>query len=90
MIDSIINGYLIMISCLANLTLINHLKDKEIGNTPPEKYLRGMQEQDEETLLRHFIPCDRDLWKLESYQVFLQERLNLIWEATAGLLDGLS
>lgn len=77
-----------LISCIANLTLIDPGINSEIGEDPPEKhipeYVKDVKVRDD-----HFIPGKPNLLKTENFERFLDERLKLIWKATKDLLKSL-
>lgn len=78
-----------MINCLANLTIIDPGINSEIGDQLPSNYL-PIYLKDEKVLDNHFIPKDRNLWKLENYERFLAVRIKLIWKEVKNLLEELS
>lgn len=45
------------------------------GDKPPEEWFRGKRE---EYLDLHLIPKDKELWKIENYEKFIEERNKLI------------
>jgi uncharacterized protein YutE (UPF0331/DUF86 family) len=75
------------INCLGNLTLIAPGINSEIGDTPPNEYLSKF---DEDVLRRHFVPPNRNLWKFERFEDFLEARLRLMWKESADLIEELS
>ena len=78
-----------LINCLANLTLVNPDINSEICDKLPAKYLPEYV-KDESVLAQHFIPRNRKLWNVGTYDEFLEARLALIWKATKELLKELS
>lgn len=73
------------INCIGNLTFIDPGVNSEIGDTPPEDYLkeyRGIFDQ-------HMIPDDPKLWRYDGYERFLEVRLRAIWKAASTMLDEL-
>ena len=75
------------INCLGNLTLIDPSINSEIGDTPPEEYLKDFKDPD--LLERHMIPGDPKLWKFENFEKFLEARLKRMWDKTSAMLDEL-
>lgn len=82
----------IMMNNLGNITFINKSTNSEIGDLPPHdddarRYYakeRGYISKiglSENTLMSHFIPLDRELWKLENYEEFLRKRIELMYSA---------
>jgi len=63
----------ILINNLANITFINKNINSEIEDSP-EEYLPNYIN----CLLKHFIPSDKNLWKLEQYSTFLEYRIRQI------------
>jgi hypothetical protein len=60
---------------IGNITLMNGEVNSEIGDNLPEEYLAKYHE----SILRlHFIPMRRDLWSIDSFEEFTEERANLI------------
>jgi len=80
----------IMINNLGNITFIHKSINSEIGDLPlhdddawryfdePQGYISKIG-LSEETLRSHFIPLDKELWKLENYEEFLRKRVELIY-----------
>jgi len=80
----------IMINNLGNITFIDKSINSEIGDLPlhdDDAWRYHAQEWgyiskiglSEDTLKSHFIPLDRELWKLENYEEFLRKRVELIY-----------
>jgi hypothetical protein len=76
------------INCLGNLALIDPAINSEIGDTPPEEYLKGYSKSG--VFAQHFIPDDPKLWKFDSYDRFLDSRLKLMWSAARTMLEELA
>lgn len=74
----------IKINNLGNITFINLQENTKIGARNPKEYLR---EYDEKVLEKHFIPLDRNLWDVENYDQFLEERIKLIYKAGKEFYD---
>lgn len=62
-------GCMRIIVALANRTILNSL---------PKDYLKDIEE---ERLRAQLIPTDRDLWELENYWDFIDERRKLLADA---------
>jgi hypothetical protein len=75
------------INCIGNLTLIDPSINSEIGDNPPQEYLKDFK--DPELLERHMIPGDPKLWKVDNYEKFLDARLKLIWNKASSMLEEL-
>jgi hypothetical protein len=67
---------------LANLALLTSKENGFAGKAGelPEKWLPGQVAQDPDFLDRHLIPNDTELWKLENFEKFIEERKALIRE----------
>lgn len=75
------------INCIGNLTLIDPSINSEIGDRPPEDYLKDFKDPD--LFERHMIPADHKLWKFENYEKFLDARLKLMWAKASSMLESL-
>ena len=71
---------------IANITLLTKQTNQEISDRAPEEYLAEIDDQDEELLRSHCIPRYRDLWKIENYERFLEERRRLMAQKTDQLI----
>ena len=60
--------------------------NRKISNTSPEEYLAKI---DEAKLEKQFVPLDKNLWKIENYEDFLQQRRKIIIEAINAYLKSL-
>jgi len=66
-----------LINNLSNVTFIHKDINSEIGEDPPENYMRKYID----SAKKHFIPTDDILWKLEQYHTFLEYRIKEIYRA---------
>jgi len=73
------------INCIGNLTFIDPAINSEIGDTPPEDYLKNVKDSD--LFERHMIPGDPKLWKFDNFEKFLDVRLKSMWAKTAAMLE---
>ncbi|MEW6688057.1 MAG: DUF262 domain-containing protein [Pseudomonadota bacterium] len=73
------------INCVGNLTFIDPGVNSEIGDTPPEDYLRDYTGIFDE----HMIPDNSKLWRFDEYERFLELRLKAVWKAASAMLDEL-
>jgi hypothetical protein len=68
-------------SGLGNITFISKSQHerlpKEIPDAEPSQYLPKFP-----TLQRHFIPAQKELWKLEKFEEFKQERIKEMYNVT--------
>ena len=55
----------------------------------PAEYLEEFIQKNPGAVETHWIPMDRNLWKIENYQDFLTARRELLAEAANNFLDGL-
>jgi len=67
-----------LIDDFANITVISSRANEKIGDELPSRYLKELYEKDPELLRRHFIPTDHELWNVDNYEKFLEERRKLI------------
>jgi len=74
-----------LIDDFANITVISSRANEKIGDELPSRYLKELYEKDPELLRRHFIPIDHELWNVDNYEKFLEERRKLILEAFQSL-----
>ena len=74
---------------IANMALISQETNGTLGFRPPEDYLREIDDADPTMLDAHFVPRDRNLWKMENYRVFLEKRRERITKAANALLESL-
>ena len=65
------------ISGLGNITLINKELNAEIGSASPEEYL----DKYVRSIDKHFIPDNRELWALDKFEEFKEERVKRLYEA---------
>jgi hypothetical protein len=69
---------------ISNLVFLAAKPNKTISASPPEEYLRKIPT---DRLKAQGIPIDRELWKLERFQEFLEARRELLAAAVNELLD---
>ena len=72
---------------IANLTFISQAKNGSIGSAAPWEYLPN--ETTREMRRAHFIPENRDLWKTENFDKFLDGRRRLLMQAMNSLIQSL-
>jgi hypothetical protein len=70
------------VNALANFCFLTKETNLTISDTIPEKYFRKVEENHHGTLASQWIPMDENLWKIENYLQFLQERQRLLAEET--------
>jgi hypothetical protein len=77
------------VNAVANFTFQTQETNLWIGKKLPEKYFRDIEEKHPGTLQTHWIPMDKDLWKVDRYCDFLKERRKLIAQAANNFLESL-
>lgn len=77
----------ISINHIGNLTIIDSGKNEELQDMLPEEYL---EEFESDVLQKHFIPLDKNLWKIDRYEDFIDLRINIIWESFSKFMESLS
>ena len=60
---------------IANITLLVQATNRNINNVEPEEYLKKIPQ---EILEEHLIPLDKELWRNERFEDFLEERRKLL------------
>lgn len=77
------------VNSLANFTFLTQDTNLKVSNRDPAEYLAEYAETQPGVLISHWIPMDRELWRLENYEAFLMERRRLLADAANSFLDGL-
>lgn len=77
------------INALANFTFLTKATNLKISAQLPEKYLEACEAKHPGVLASHWIPMDRELWKIENYREFLAERRKLLAQAANDFLSHL-
>jgi hypothetical protein len=67
----------IFISGLGNITFVSEETHKQLPDEEPSEYIPKYP-----PLLKHFIPEEKSLWKLENFERFKQARIEKIYMAT--------
>mgnify|MGYP001122433233 CR=1 FL=1 len=65
----------------ANITLISSGANESIGDRNPSDYLDELQSYDRMFLTKHFVPLEKNLWKVENYDAFLEARRERILQS---------
>lgn len=73
---------------VANITFLSQKKNVDIGNVSPWQYLNN--ETNKEMRKAHFIPEDKELWKPENFDKFLDRRRRMLAKAMNSLLKSLN
>lgn len=74
---------------LANLALITKGTNLRIGKRSPAEYLPRLEATNPGVLESQWIPSDPDLWVVDAYRDFLEERCRLLAKAAEDLVGGL-
>ncbi len=78
------------IDAIANIVLIRGDTNRRLTNTPPDVYLAEVDDRDGgKTLDAHCVPRDRNLWRMENYEGFLEKRRELMADRINHLLHNL-
>ena len=77
------------VNALANFTFLTQETNLMISDRAPEQYLEEIVRKQPGALESHWIPMDRNLWKIENYLGFLAARRELLAEAANLFLDSL-
>ena len=84
------NGYTrAEVNSIANFTFLTQDTNLKVSNRDPAEYLEGYAEKHPGAVESHWIPMDRELWKVENYPHFLAERRELLAQAGNEFLDSL-
>jgi hypothetical protein len=71
---------------LGNLTILFRSDNEHLSDDPPSS---SLVDRSQEELKNHFIPLDHDLWLIDNYERFCQERETLLAAGIAALLRSL-
>ncbi len=77
------------VNALANFTFLTQETNLLVSDRPPATYLEEFAQKHPGAIESHWIPMDRDLWKVENYQAFLEARRDLLAQAANAFLTGL-
>ena len=77
------------VHALANFTILTNDTNAAISDSLPEDYFPEYEAKHPGVLASHWIPMDRDLWKVENYRDFLAARRELLAKAANDFLDQL-
>ncbi|MCD8332096.1 MAG: DUF262 domain-containing protein [Oscillospiraceae bacterium] len=78
-----------MVNALANYVFLTQDTNLAISNRKPEDYFPEYRAKSPGAMDTHWIPSDPELWKLENYEKFLEERRILLAKAVNKILDSL-
>ncbi len=77
------------VNALANFTFLTQETNLYVTDRDPAEYLEEFIQKNPGAIETHWIPMDRNLWKVENYQDFLAARRELLAKAANEFLDGL-
>lgn len=77
------------VNALANFTFLTQETNLYVTDRDPAEYLEEFIQKNPGAVESHWIPMDRNLWKVENYQDFLAARRELLAKAANDFLDGL-
>ena len=78
-----------LINQVANRAFLTQKANQTISATPPDEYLPTIQSGHPGALQSQSIPMNQDLWKVERFREFLDDRCRLLASAMNEFLDGL-
>lgn len=83
-------GYAISeVNAIANFSFLTQECNLEVSDRDPSEYLEEIAERHPGVLESHWMPMDRELWKINRYLDFLDARRVLLAEAANRFLDSL-
>ncbi len=62
------------VNSLANFTFLTKATNLEVTNRDPREYIPHYEQRHAGAVESHWIPMDRELWRIENYREFLAER----------------
>ena len=77
------------INAVANFCFLTKNTNLQIGAQLPEEYFPKIEESHPGALASQWIPMDPELWRVENFNAFLEERRKLLAEAANGYLENL-
>lgn len=77
------------VNAIANFSFLTQEANLRISDKAPEDYMEWVEEKHPGALASHWIPMDRELWKLDRYMDFLEARRELLAEAANRFLNEL-
>lgn len=70
------------VNSVANFCLLTKDTNLAISNRLPEEYFPEIEARHAGALASQWIPMDRDLWRVENYQQFIEARMTLLADET--------
>jgi hypothetical protein len=84
------HGYeMSMVNALANFTFLTQETNLRVSDRDPAVYLEEFVARNPGVIESHWIPMDRELWKIENYPAFLEARRELLANAANEFLESL-
>jgi hypothetical protein len=77
------------VNAIANLTFLTQETNLLVSDRDPAEYLEAFAHKHPGAVASHWIPMDRDLWRVENYYAFLATRREHLAQAANAFLDGL-
>ncbi|WP_041555249.1 GmrSD restriction endonuclease domain-containing protein [Nostoc sp. PCC 7524] len=77
------------VNAIANFTFLTQDTNLKVSNKKPEDYFAHYENKHPGTIASHWIPMDRELWKIENYREFLAARRQLLADAANKFLNSL-
>ena len=77
-------------NAIANFTFLTQETNLLVSNRNPAEYLEKFAEKNPGAIESHWIPMNRELWRLENYRDFLKERRELLAQAANEFLESLN
>ena len=78
-----------MVEDIANIAVISQDTNLRISDSPPEVYLKEIDDKDSQLLEAHCITRNRALWTMDKYPEFLEERRRLLSAAAQDFINNL-
>ncbi len=77
------------VNALANFTFLTKETNLRVGDSDPADYLAEYAGRNPGVIESHWIPMERELWKVENFPDFLEARRHLLAEAANNFLESL-
>lgn len=77
------------VNAIANFTFLTQETNLKISSRDPSEYLEESDKNHPGAVASHWMPTDRELWKIENYKDFLAARRELLAKAANEFLDSL-
>ena len=77
------------VNAIANLTFLTQDTNLRVSDHDPAEYLEAFARTQPGAVASHWIPMERDLWRVENYHAFLATRRELLAQAANVFLDSL-